>query len=73
MNKIKLPIKVIDKRRKDGFFGCSYYITVRFDHDNDIKEYGVQAQQYYDMEIGVSYIMTLHHHFDGLYYPNPEF
>ena len=67
----KLSASVLDKRISRGWlFGDSYYVTVKV--SGQIREYEVPIEQYYDMQVGVSYNMTLHRHSDGLYYPQPE-
>lgn len=83
--KIKVPVKVLDKRRKDGWlFGSSFYVIVRmYGHDEDptspigsadpsVQEFEVEMDAYYKLEVGVKYLQSFYEHSDGKFYPYTE-
>lgn len=76
--KIKVSAKVIDKEIKRGwFFGDSYYIVFKILAEGvsartSVRKYPVGISQYYDMQIGGTYAVTLYRHDDGMYYAHAE-
>ncbi len=76
MNSVKTPVRILDKRKKCGFFGPSYYVTVKFLEpsikSNRVQEQEVPAEQFYDLEIGIIYNITMHKHSDGFWRSRPE-
>ena len=82
--KFKVPCKVLDKRKKDGWFGQSFYVTFRvFTHDENplspitktkttVFEFQATMEQYYKYEIGTEGMISLYRHSDGLVYPHDE-
>jgi hypothetical protein len=85
MSKLKIPVKIKDKRRKDGFlFGPSYFLTFRlFTNDEEPKspvskvnpkviEFEVDAEAYHSMEVDEDYLVSFFEHSDGRLYLQPE-
>jgi hypothetical protein len=67
MNKLDIPCKVLDKRIKDGWFGRSYFVTIRLltlyeepgspiDRVSEsVQEVRISIGQYYEMNVGKVY------------------
>jgi len=74
--KEKIKVKVVDKRRKDGWFGTSFYITFRIVDDRlasrPVGEQEVSQQNYYDLDVGDVVLLSFWKHSDGLWYTRPE-
>jgi hypothetical protein len=80
-----MPVKVLDKRIKEGWFaGRSYYVTVRFltsDEDPEstavsitqpVTELKANIDNYYSMEIGSRQTIKMYEHRNGRLYTFPE-
>jgi len=80
MNEAWIPVQVLDKRIKDGWFGRSYYITVRFltsDEDASspithcnpaVQELPANIENYYSMGVGSKSSIKMYRHSDGRFY-----
>ncbi len=79
-----VPVRVLDKRIKDGWFVRSYYLTIRcltsaedsaspiLSAEKVVHEVKVDADRYYSTEVGAREGIVLHKHADGSVYPWPE-
>lgn len=75
--KTKFTVKIVDMRKKTGmFFGSKYYLTLYFTDDwvtgSRVVEVPVSAEQYYSMECGIKYLVTMYVHSDGIARFGPE-
>jgi hypothetical protein len=73
---MNIGVKVLDKRRVKGWlFGDSFYVTFRIKdgaatvRGQSVFEIPLTMERYYELEIGLDYIMTLFQHDDGGWYP----
>jgi hypothetical protein len=83
--KIWTPGKILDKRIKDGWFGRSYYLTIKFLTTSEdsrstfsriepsVCELKGNAENYYEMEIGEAYNFAMYRHADGRLYHYSEY
>jgi len=73
---MKLSCKIVDKRKKDGWFSMSYFVTFQVIDsrvkDSPSQEIEVPISQYYNLVVGATYQITFYKHSDGLYYTSAE-
>jgi len=66
-----LNVDVVDKRiRRRLFFDDEYYVTLKIDSikgDNKIKEYQLEQNDYYKLDIGKNYRLAFGRFEDGWY------
>lgn len=69
----KIPCDVLDKRRKDGWFGTSYYVTFRIQAEitrgTKTFELEVPIDVYHDCSVGGTGNLSFYQHGDGFWYP----
>jgi hypothetical protein len=77
--RIMAPVKVIDKRKKDGWFSQSFYIMFRSldpdfinRGDRTVFELPATQQNYYDLAIGDIIRIYFYKHSDGRWYQTKE-
>ena len=84
-NSYWVPVTVLDKRIKEGWFGGrSYYITVKFLSSAEdpsspfgalnpsVKELEANIENYHLMEIGTKQNVKMYRHSDGRLYTSEE-
>jgi hypothetical protein len=73
---MKLRCKIVDKRKHDGWFSMSYFVTLKIVDsrvsNSPSQEVEIPLSQYYDLKLGGIYTMTFYKHSNGHYYMAEE-
>ena len=77
-NKIMVPVTIVNKRHKSGWFSENYYVTMRSLVDDFSSKYGsiweipCRLEQYYDLNVGDTIKVAFYKHSNGKWYTTSE-